>query len=149
MEDTAVSEWTRQSPSLLAYPTILTLHSIGLGVVVGASVIVSARLLGMGRGVSPRSLLGLFPIIWWAFAVNAGSGLLLFMADATRKSIQPIFWVKLAFIAAAIVTVVLEKRRLATEGDHAPEAGGSRLIAVCSLIFWTGAITAGRFMAYM
>ena len=52
MEGTALAAWTRESPSLWAYPTILTLHSIGLGVVVGASLVLDLRLLGYGRRLS-------------------------------------------------------------------------------------------------
>lgn len=144
-----MAEWTRQSPSLLAYPTILTLHSIGLGVVVGASAIISFRLLGVGRQIRLTSLTPLYPIIWWSFGLNAASGFLLFIADATTKAIQPIFWAKLAFIAAAIVTVARAKKRIDSAGDAAAEAPGARALAGASLVAWTGAITAGRFMAYM
>lgn len=147
MEGTAIATWVRESPSLWAYPTILALHSFGLAVVVGASTVVDARLLGFGRRLRPSALKGLFPIMWWAFALNAVSGWLLFMADATRKSAQPIFYVKLGCIAIAIACVALIGRRIPASGDVTP--GQGRVLAIVSLLCWTGAITAGRFMAYL
>ena len=35
LEGSALGVWTRESPSIWAYPTILTLHTVGLGVLVG------------------------------------------------------------------------------------------------------------------
>jgi len=149
MEATAVATWTRQSPSIWAYPTILTLHSIGLGIVVGASAVVDFRMLGFARRLRISDLTPLFAIIWWAFALNAASGVLLFMADATRKSTQTIFFVKLAFIAAAVVTVAMTKRRIDAGGDGAPDVPSNRALAFVTLLCWIGAIAAGRFMAYL
>ena len=96
----------RESPSIWAYPTILTLHSIGLGIVVGASVVIDLRLIGRARALEMADLSALFPVIWWAFAVNALTGVLLFIADATRKSAQPIFFVKLGCIVLALVVTL-------------------------------------------
>ena len=86
MEASGLGTWVRESPSIWAYPTILTLHSIGLGIVVGASMIIDLRLIGRARALEMADLSALFPVIWWAFAVNALTGVLLFIADATRKS---------------------------------------------------------------
>lgn len=146
MEDTAVATWTRQSPSLWAYPTILTLHSFGLGIVVGGSLAIDLRLLGWARRIPIAAMTPLFRIIWWAFAVNAASGFLLFMADATRKAIQPVFLIKLALIGVALVTTILIARRM--RRDDA-ESRRERLLPVLSILLWLGAITAGRLMAYM
>ena len=146
MEGTAVATWTRESPSLWAYPTILALHSFGLAVVVGGSFAIDARLLGRARAIPLKTLQPLFPIIWWGFAVNAASGLLLFMADATHKSTQPVFGVKLACIALALVTTIAMARQVRAATDRS-EPGA--LLPIASIVLWLGAITAGRLMAYM
>ena len=147
IEGTALATWTRESPSIWAYPTILTLHTIGLGIVVGSSAVVDLRLLGFARRIPLSSLLPLFRIIWWAFALNTVTGVVLFMADATTRSVQIVFYIKLSLIALALVTTIKAKRIL----DN-PEPGlqsQGRRIAVLSLLLWTGAITAGRLMAYL
>lgn len=147
IEGTALATWTRESPSIWAYPTILTLHTIGLGIVVGSSAVVDLRLLGFGKRIPLSSLLPLFRMIWWAFALNAVTGVVLFMADATTRSVQIVFYIKLSLVALALVTTIKAKRIL---DNHEPDRHSQgRSIAVMSLLLWTGAITAGRLMAYL
>ena len=43
--------WVRDSPSVFAFPSILTLHTIGMGVVAGLSAAVDVRILGVAAGV--------------------------------------------------------------------------------------------------
>ena len=148
MEASGLAAWVRESPSIWAYPAILTLHSIGLGLVVGASMVIDLRLIGRARALEAADLSALFPVIWWAFAVNALTGVLLFIADATRKSAQPIFFVKLGCIVAALA-VTLRMRSVVVTGDEALRRSSPKLLAVASLVLWLGAIAAGRLMAYL
>lgn len=148
MEASGLATWVRESPSLWAYPTILTLHSIGLGVVVGACVILDLWLLGRARGLQSAGLSRLFPVIWWAFAVNALTGVLLFAADATRKGTQPIFFVKLGCIGLALAVTVRSRTLVRATGPSAAESGHT-MLAAASLVLWFGAIAAGRLMAYL
>ena len=147
IEGSALATWTRESPSIWAYPTILTLHTFGLAVVVGANTVVDFRLLGFGRRIPVPALQSLFPVMWWAFALNFVTGILLFMADAVNKSTQIVFYVKLSLIALALVTVRGVRNAL---DDTALEATSRvRNLALLSLVLWTGAIIAGRLMAYL
>ena len=148
MEASGLGTWVRESPSIWAYPTILTLHSIGLGIVVGASVIIDLRLIGRARALQMADLPALFPVIWWAFAVNALTGVLLFIADATRKSAQPVFFVKLGCIVLALVVTLRVRSMLAGSGADTGDAS-PKVLAVASLVLWLGAIAAGRLMAYL
>jgi len=147
MEASGLGTWVRESPSIWAYPTILTLHSIGLGIVVGASMIIDLRLIGRACAIELADLSALFPVIWWAFAVNALTGVLLFIADATRKSGQPIFFVKLGCIVLALV--VTRRARSMVAGSAAPGDAAQKIVAIVSLVLWLGAIAAGRLMAYL
>ena len=152
LEGTGLATWVRESPSLWAYPTILTLHTVGLGIVVGASAVVDFRLLGYARRVRLVDLSPLFALMAWAFLLNAVTGVLLFIADATTKSRQPVFYVKLSLIFIAL-WCTFGTRQIVREGNPEAAAGaapanGARL-AVASLLLWAGAITAGRLMAYV
>jgi hypothetical protein len=151
LEGTALATWTRESPSLWAYPTILTLHTVGLGIVVGLGAAIDLRLLGVARRVPLPSLTPAFTLIAWGLVLNAGTGLLLLIADATTKTRQPILYIKLGLIGLAVRETLRARRlmrsddaRLGTEAS--PRA---RTIAVSSLVLWAGAITAGRLMAYL
>jgi hypothetical protein len=148
LEGTALATWTRESPSIWAYPTILTLHTVGLGIAAGACAVVDLRALGFARRIAVRLLTPLFTIMWWAFALNAVTGIMLFMSDATTKGRQPVFYVKLSLIALALTTASMMRRRIiaTSEEEQTAALGG---LAAASLVCWAGAITAGRLMAYL
>jgi hypothetical protein len=151
LEATALATWTRESPSIWAYPTILTLHTVGLGIVVGANAVIDFRLLGFAPRISVPSLSPLFRLILWAFVLNAATGLLLFMSEATTKSKQPIFYIKLTFIALALWNTDLVRRGMLTDGAIGTPLNTPRYrrLAIVSLVLWSAAITAGRLMAYL
>jgi hypothetical protein len=152
LEGTALATWTRESPSIWAYPTVLTLHTVGLGLVVGMSLVVDLRLLGVASRIRLSALAGLFKLIAWAFVLNAITGVLLFMSDATTKGRQPILYLKLGIIAVALWVTWLARRLVRSDADvvpDAPAARRARLVAVSSLALWAAAITAGRLMAYL
>ena len=145
IEGSALAVWTRESPSIWGYPTILTLHTFGLAIVVGANAVVNVRLLGFAPLIPVDSLRQLFPIMWWAFALNFMTGVLLFMADATTRAGQWVFYLKLALIVVALVIAWAESRALRTEHTSV----NLRVLAVLSLFVWTGAVVAGRLLAYL
>lgn len=146
IEGSALAVWTRESTSIWAYPTILTLHTVGLAIVAGVSAVVDARLLGMAPQIPVAAMRPLFRILWWAFALNFITGVALFMADATTKSSQTVFWVKLALIALALFVTQQVSRVVRT--DDQP-TGRARVLASVSLVLWTAAIVAGRLLAYL
>ncbi len=151
LESTALSTWVRESGSLWAYPMVLTAHTVGMSLLVGASAVLDLRLLGVAPRVPLGPLAVVFRALWTGAAVSLVSGLLLFGADASTKGATTVFFVKLACIAAAIV-VAWRLRRAFAGGDAtdtAAPSGHTRLLAVVSLLLWAGAITAGRFMAYL
>ena len=148
IEGSTLAAWVRESPSIWAYATILTLHTVGLAIVVGANVVIDLRLLGWANGIPTESLRALFPIMWAGFAINFASGVLLFMADATTKSGQRVFYVKLACITLALLAArTISKRLRQQDGEAVP--GNLRALATVSLLLWAGAIVAGRLMAYL
>jgi hypothetical protein len=151
IELTSIGTFVRESPSLLAYPTVLFMHTIGLGFLVGVSAVVDLRLLGFARGMPVRPLGRFFGIMWFGFWINAISGLLLLMADASTKLINPVFFVKMIFISSAVAIIWLMNRKVfRNEGfnyDAIPT--NIKAMAGASLLCWVGATTAGRLMAYL
>ena len=152
LEGTALATWVRESPSLWAYPTVLTLHTAGLGVVVGAATVVDLRLLGYAKRIRVATLAPLFPVMAWAFALNAITGALLFMADATTKAKQPVFYLKLTMIFIALWCTFATRRIVSdnsTESAADVVPAHAARLSMASLLLWTGAIAAGRLMAYL
>jgi len=152
LEGSALGVWTRESPSIWAYPTVLTLHTVGLGVLVGANAVIDFRLLGFAPRLPMPSLDPLYRFMSAGFAVNAVTGVMLFASDATAKSRQPVFYIKLTLIALALVIAAVIRRTVARapafrDADVRQEPG--RRLAALSLLLWAGAIAAGRLMAYL
>jgi len=149
LQNSAFSAWVVGSDSIWAYPMILTMHTVGLGIVVGAAVIVDLRLLGVGPGVPLHEVKRLFPIFWVGFFINLVSGLMLFVSEAEDKATQPVFLLKLGLIAIGVAVTVRIRRRLFGGGTSILAASGLRTLAMGSLFVWAGAIVAGRLMAYL
>jgi len=151
LEHSAFATWVREGGGLWSYPLILFLHTIGLGTLAGVSGFVDLRILGFANRMPLSPLRGLFTLMWCAFAVTAASGTCLLIADAHTKLASPIFWVKMVFVAFAIVNVQLIKRTVfaGTGIDDRPLPSSAKVLALTSLMFWIAATTAGRLMAYL
>ena len=150
IEGSALAVWTRESTSIWAYPTLLTLHTFGLAIVVGANAVIDFRLLGVASRIPVPALRPLFPIMWWAFALNFVTGVVLFTADATTKAGQLVFAIKLAMIALAFLVTKSVAKILARDAGTLDTVipANLRVRAVLSLVLWTAAIIAGRLLAY-
>src|SRR5262245_59404689 len=151
LEQSGVAVWIRESGSFWGYPLILFLHTLGLGLLVGLNSAIDLRLLGFAPAVPLKPLEKTFPLMWAGFAINLVTGSLLFIADATKHFSNPAFFVKLTFIALALVNLKL----IRTKVFHNAIAAKGRLpmtakvLAATSLVFWFVAVTAGRLMAYI
>jgi hypothetical protein len=149
LEASAFSSWLKESSSLLAYPAVLFLHTVGLVLTAGPSAVISLRLLGVGRGLPVAPLDRYFPVIWIGFWTSALSGLVMVAVDATTKLANPLFSVKMIFVAASVVLMVLVRRLVTRADESSPDRPRARWLAAASLVCWAGAIAAGRFMAYL
>jgi hypothetical protein len=143
------SVYISESESLLAYPLVLFLHSVGMAVSVGVVSVVALRLLGLADMVRVSSLRVLFRIFWAAFLLNLITGSLLFAAAATTIGYSPMYYAKLTLIAIGLV-LSLPLRRF-VDGQTSDQGVPRRLrtIAAASLIVWVGVITTGRLIAYI
>ena len=150
LEQSGFGTWVREGGSLLGYPFILFMHTLGLGTLAGISGSIDLRILGFAPAVPLTPLKRLFPLMWAAFAVTALSGTALLIADATTKLTSPVFYVKMVLVALAIANVQLLKNQVfRDDADTRPLPGNAKLLAVTSLLLWIAATTAGRLMAYL
>ena len=143
LEATDFSVWIRDSPSLFAFPAILALHTIGLGLLAGIDAAHDLRILG----VAPRIPVGEFsrflPVMWFGLWLNVATGIALVIAYPTKALTNPVFYLKLGLIATALVLVRATRRGAADNVSRPPKT-----LAFMSLVCWAGAITAGRLLAY-
>jgi hypothetical protein len=150
LEGSGLSTWVRESPSLLAFPTIIALHAIGMGLLVGANAAMDFRVLGFASGIPISSLERLVPVMRFGFWLNAISGLLLLLAYPTKALTNPVFYTKIFLIASAMVDALLLRKELLQRFNIADTFVSNRgkVLAIASLFMWAGAVVAGRLLAY-
>ena len=152
-------EWLENSPvaiwvgeSLWAYPFWLSLHAVGLAIVVGVFAMRDFKLLGMFDGIDATAFLPVIKFAWAGFAINAISGFFLFTSQASFFVTSKPFLIKISFIfvAAILAAVTQNKLRVALAAGPEFAPGASvKVIAALSLTLWFGAVVAGRLIAYL
>lgn len=139
LESTALSEWVRGSPSLFAFPGILSAHTVGMGLAAGINAAIALRILGVAPTVPIAEMRRFLPAMWFGFWLNFVSGIVLLVGYPTKALTNPDFYLKLALIAGGVWLVGRISKRL---------EGFPKRLAIWSLICWGGAITSGRLLAY-
>jgi hypothetical protein len=151
ISETGLSTWIRSADTVWAYPMIITFHAAGLAVMVGLSVVVALRILGIARDLPLAGMERLYPAIWLGFWVNAVSGAGLIISDPVGMLTNPLFLTKMLLVAGAIANVVLIQRRVirspGVKSGILPS--GAKRMAFASLLLWTAATTMGRLTAYL
>jgi hypothetical protein len=150
LQESAFTERFLGSSSIWTYPTVLTLHTVGMAILVGASFVVNLRVLQVAGEISLQRLRPLYRLVLIGFVINLLSGLVLFVTQAADRVVDPVFYLKLGSIALALWFGVLVKRWAIDPAD-APQIATlrSRSLAAASLALWVVAIVAGRLMAYL
>src|SRR5262245_2718115 len=92
LEESGFGTWVRESNSLLAYPAILFLHTLGMGLLAGISGLIDLRILGFASEIPLDSMQRYVPYMWGGFWLNAVTGVILFIPDATVKAVSPVFY---------------------------------------------------------
>jgi hypothetical protein len=150
LQNSAFTEWFLGSESIWTYPTVLTMHTVGMAILVGASFVIHLRVLQVARAIPLGRLLPVYRFVWIGFAISLATGLVLFVTQAADRIVDPVFCVKMASIAVAFCLGVLVKRHtIDRQGAFDVATIHSRSLAAMSLALWTIAIVAGRLMAYL
>lgn len=151
LQQSGLARFIGESGSLWGYPTVLFLHTLGLGTVAGLSAGLDLRILGFGPRIALAPLDRMFSVMWLGLLVATLSGLALLIADPVTRLTQPVFYVKLAFVALGVVNMQMIRNRIfrspSAAADVIPKNG--KRLAIVSLVVWIGATTSGRLIAYI
>jgi len=156
LANSAFSQW--MVGSSWAYPLLLTLHGLGMAVLVGLTTMVSLRVLGFPRQLPLAPYARVLPLGISAFVINAISGTLLFIADASTLSQNPAFIFKLVSIAIGLVVLWRFYKGPIAGAVRQASAGGSeyqptrsdKALAVIAIALWALAVIgSGRLIAYL
>ena len=151
METTAYSEWI--VAGLVGWPLMLSMHAIGLAIIVGIMFTLNLRMLGYFKPIPFVALNDLMAFGWIGIALNVFSGFSLFMAQATFYVTSFPFLVKITFIILGIANLYYTQKILKRDAagwdaaDAVPQV--SMILASSSLAFWILAVVGGRLIAYL
>ena len=136
------------------FPTIETLHVIGLVTVLGMIAIVDLRLIGVSSRALAVTKLSkdTLPWVWGAFALAAITGGLLFISKASSYVGNPYFLWKMGMMALAGLNMMyfhfITWRTVEHWDRDASMPVAVKVAAALSIIFWLAVVFFGRAIGF-
>lgn len=129
------------------FPVIESVHLLGLAFMGGIVLLVDMRLLGLGVQKKSAGALArdVEPWLIGSLAVMLTTGFLLYVSEPTKLYYNGAFWMKMEFLAAAIV-YTFTVRRVVLAAGVGPV--WTRLIAIISIALWAGVGIGGRAIGF-
>lgn len=136
-----------------SWPTLETLHFLGLCLLIGAVLIMDLRLIGFQRMIPLRAVHSLMPVALAGFAINLITGLGFLFGDPRLYVINYAFWVKMVLVVLAGLNFLLflfkVEPTLARLGPHDATPMSAKAVGTASLVFWFGVLLYGRLLPYL
>ena len=140
LENMAFSQWVKNAPTIWAFPTILIVHTLGMSIVAGVSAMISLVVLGFWPAVPIKPFARAFPLLWFGFGINAVTGTMMLVADATTKLTTLDFYLKMAFVFAGLYVLILMRRQIFDDPQARSGAGvGQRKgagVGIAGVLVW-------------
>jgi hypothetical protein len=151
LESTAYAQWILIS--IPGWPLMLTIHAVGLAMILGVVFALNLRMLGLFRTIPYTALYDLLQIAWIGIVLNVFSGLSIFTTQAAMYVTNVPFLFKIAMIVLGILNLVYTQKTLRREAAGWEASGTAPSIALglalSSLVFWVAAVVTGRLIAYL
>ena len=153
LEWLATSSYATWVDESWGWPLALTIHALGMAVVVGLMSIIGLRLFGAFRTVPYTALNKLIPLIWIAVVFQAISGFTLWMSKPGQYLGDVMFDTKFALVIIASVVMVyfhatFRREVAAWEAAGTVTSRGIK-IAAASCLLWAAVTIGGRLTAYL
>lgn len=147
-ENAGIGQAIRASTWL--FPVIEGIHLLGLCVIGGAVLLVDMRLLGLGLRRQPIAELARDsrPFLIGSLPVMLITGLLLFSSEAVKCYYSVAFWFKMTSLLLAIIFTFTVRQRVTSEDDTRIGPIKGRLVALISLVLWSGVGWGGRWIGF-
>ena len=133
------------------WPTLQTLHFMGLSLLLGVVLVVNLRLLGVMTSVSYAAVHRLLPWGVLGFALNVCTGMCYWLAAPYQYTLNPLFYWKILFIMAAGVNAIyltlFDEPWALRAGESASLKG--KVIAASVVALWIGVIFCGIMLPFL
>jgi len=134
-----------------AWPTLESLHFIGLSLLVGVVLAGNLRLLGFMKNASFIDVHRLLPWGVWGFVINSITGMMFFAGAAGQYIDNPAFHLKMLFMLLAGANVLyltlFDDVLTLGPGENAPTS--AKVLAASQVFLWIGVIFFGRMLPYI
>ncbi|MEY3670206.1 MAG: putative rane protein [Pseudomonadota bacterium] len=136
------------------YPTVETLHILGIAGLFGTVLLLDVRLLGLGKSIPLSPLVRLIlPIAFVSLLLVMLSGSLLFLTQAGELIALPLFAYKIALIMVLLTNATALHLRIGPLLVKSEIQQGFpwsiRLQAGASVLGWIVVVWLGRWLAYV
>jgi hypothetical protein len=155
----AVFQWLERTSlsvaineSLWAFAVVEAIHLVALAVIGGAVLVVDLRLLGFvfqRQKVADLAKIA-HPWLVWSLGAMLVTGFVLFISLAASKYyVHDYFWVKMYFLAGAMIFSFTVRQRVIMGDDARANSAVAKLVALVSIILWSGVGFAGKAIGYI
>lgn len=146
-DGTIFGQWVRSGT--WQFPMIETIHILALTMLLGCTVVISLRLMGvLMRGWTVCGITReVTPYFHWSLGVILISGTLLYLSEATKAFNNVAFWLKVYLLFAALLFHFIVVRKV-TKSDEVSRTTGVA-VGFVSLVLWLGIGCAGRAIGFV
>jgi uncharacterized membrane protein len=133
------------------WPTLETLHFVGLCMLFTVVLIVNLRLLGAIKIVPVSAVYQMLPIGMIGFAVNLVTGMLFFVGIPSQYNANPVFYWKIVFVLLGGLNVMYfmlvdDAWRTASGRDV---SAGPRIAAASAIFIWVAVLYCGHMLPFI
>ena len=133
------------------WPSLETLHFIGLSLLIGVILLIDLRMLGVMKNVAFPALHRLLPWAILGFGTNLVTGMLFFVAspDQYDRNIAFIWKMILVMLAGAnaLYFTLFDEAWVLKPGDDAPFT--AKVVAVSAIALWLGVLYFGSMLPFL
>jgi hypothetical protein len=133
------------------WPSLETLHFIGLSLLIGVILLIDLRMLGVMKNVAFPAIHRLLPWAILGYGTNLVSGMLFFVASPEQYAHNVAFVWKLILMmlggANALYFTVFDEAWVLQPGDEAPLS--AKAVAVSAIVLWVGVLYFGSMLPFI
>jgi hypothetical protein len=151
LQENSLVTWVRESDSQLGYTLYLAFHTIGMVCLVGPTLLIAARVLGLSPTLPLKPMAAFRPIITIGVWITVITGSVLFACAPVGYVKNVVFVVKIISLVAALFCMRSLLRELfgpSADPDAGPVSTRVKALTWTLLLLWTIGVVAGRLTAY-
>ena len=134
-----------------AWPTLETLHFMGLSMIMGVALIINLRILGVAKNISFAALHRMLPWGILGFAINVSTGFFFFVTTPDQYTQNLALHIKMILMMIATLNIFYfttfdETWKLAPGADAPIRA---KVVTTFTVALWIGVVYFGRMMPFI